>query len=271
MKKATLKLAPFSLITALCVLIVRCETAPRYTLDEKIKAEFGTIGVVGYRFPPNVNVNFGLLTYLPLFLIWLAVISGCSSTGIKDKSQLMPDEMLSGADGVVSLDTVTEEPMFEEATSDSYKLSKTPSSKILNMFGEGIKYTLDVLVESVKGVIVGGAAGVVVGGVYPCLEALPYPPIYLTCVASMGVVGSGIGLYSALTEPHDTLFKTDTLFKSERNIPTCNVYYCQPGSCGSSQFRISKLTGNLNSDSLKELNEILERSNPEKTHHNCPM
>ena len=101
---------------------------------------------------------------LPFFLIWVVVISWCSSTGIKDKSQLMLDEMLFCTYGVESLDAVTEEPMFEEATSDSYKLSNTPLREKLNILGEGIKKTVVVLVKSVKGAISGGTAGAVIGG-----------------------------------------------------------------------------------------------------------
>ncbi len=129
-----------------------------------------------------------ILTYLFVFICLL--VAGCATTII-------------GTDQSVSAPRA---PVDEETISDSYKLGKTPTSKILDTFGEGIKYTIDVLVEGIKGTITGAAVGVVGGGI-GCLETLTYPPIYAACVASIGVMGAGIGagkgIYSSLTEPHD--------------------------------------------------------------------
>lgn len=222
---------------------------------------------------PLVNLSstsfvfFNKSKFMPtllFLLICIAVISGCSSTGKKDSNL-----------EVTHFDTVTVEPVHDEVTNENKKLNETRTSKILNIFGDGIKYTLGVLVEGVKGTLSGAAGGVAAGGI-GCLEGLSYPALYPFCVATAGVLGAGmgasIGIYNGLTESHDSLFKSDeSIYNSGGNIHTCNVYYCQSGACGSSQFRISKITGNLDNETLNELNEILEKSIPEKTHHNCPI
>jgi hypothetical protein len=154
------------------------------------------------------NVGFGLPVYLPFILICVIVISGCSSIGFKEKSQLMPGDVLFGADGAMSLDAVTEEPLPEEELYNSSKLSKTHTSKILDTLGEGIKNTIGVLEKGVKGIIttvaagvVGAGTGVLVGGIY-CLEVGATPQIYAACVATCGVLGAGGAMISSLTDPH---------------------------------------------------------------------
>lgn len=95
----------------------------------------------------------------------------------------------------------------EEELYNSNKLGKTPTSKILDTFGGGIKHTIDVLEKGVIGTITAVAAGVVgagygvgVGGIY-CAELVATPPVYAACAASWGVLVAGEAMFRSLTEP----------------------------------------------------------------------